>query len=286
MARRMIRIARRGGIGPRGRSASVRPLLVWALAALAVPTGAGAAVLKLPDAPYSYTVIDQDLAAALQEFGANLGIKVNVSPEVKGRIQGRIPEGKARAFLDRLTTNYNLEWYFDGSVLYVTSAKENRTQLLVLSPISFDTLKGALDALQISDSRFPVRPSPGQGVVMVSGPPRYVALIEQTLAGLVAEEQAKPRSPAFAGKGAAPGKVTVLTVFRGASTTILRDGQPERVAGPDYESAPQPESPAAGQPRAGLGVSAPGIGVPGPGAGQPGAAAPAQQGAAPAPLRR
>jgi type III secretion protein C len=235
----MVGIARIGGTL---RAAAL------ACAAFLLARGADAAPLTLPDAPYNYTVIDQDLGAALQEFGANLGVKVNISPEVKGRIQGRIPEGRPQAFLDRLATNYNLEWYYDGSVLYVTSARESRTQLLVLNPIGFDALKGALDALQISDARFPVRPSPGKGVVMVSGPPRYVVLIEQTLAGLVAEEQARPKPapPATAALSAPPPpRATVLTVFRGSSTTILRDGRPERVTGPEAEAPARAEPPAA-----------------------------------------
>jgi type III secretion protein C len=231
-------------------------------ATLAGPPGCDAAPLKLPDAPYNYTVIDQDLSAALQEFGANLGVKVNVSPEVKGRIQGRVPEGKPQAFLDRLATIYNLEWYFDGGVLYITPTKESRTQLLVLSPIGYDRLKGALDALQISDARFPVRPAPGNGVVMVSGPPRYVALIEQTLAGLVAEEQARPKPAVQAAKEPPPPKPTVLTVFRGSQTTILRDGRPERVSGPEMDaparSGPQP---AANLPQAPAAIPAAGQGL-------------------------
>ncbi|WP_050735831.1 secretin N-terminal domain-containing protein [Methylobacterium sp. ARG-1] len=245
-----------------------RPLTASAVVlggALASGLGCAAAPLKLPDATYNYTVIDQDLAAALQEFGANLNIKVNVAPDVKGRIQGRIPEGKPQAFLDRLATAYNLEWYYDGSILYITPAKENRTQLLVLSPISYDTLKDALDALQISDPRFSLRPAPSKGLVMVSGPPRYVALVEQTLAGLVAEAQARPKSspPALqAGKEPAPAKPTVLTVFRGSQTTILRDGRAERMPGPEPEmparSGPQP---AANWVR----TEGPPVGVPGPG---------------------
>ncbi|WP_283206890.1 flagellar assembly protein FliX, partial [Methylorubrum podarium] len=67
-----------------------------------------------------------------------------------------------------------------------------------------DRLKAALDALEISDARFPIRPAPGKAVVMVSGPPRYVTLVEQTLAGLVAEEQARPKPGAEAAKAPPP----------------------------------------------------------------------------------
>ena len=87
------------------KSAIAAPLAALLALAVAAPLPAGAAVLKLSDKPYSYTVIDQDLSAALQEFGSNVGIKVNISPEVKGRIQGRMPEGTAQAFLDRLATH-------------------------------------------------------------------------------------------------------------------------------------------------------------------------------------
>lgn len=227
----------------RATARNVRISLAAAALFLA-PQGVRAAALSLPDATYTYMVIDQDLVAALQEFGSNLRIKVNVSPEVKGRIQGRIPEGSAMAFLERLAATYNLEWYYDGSVLFVTSARENRTQLLVLSPIGYDTLKRALDALQIGDARFPIRPAPGNGMVMVSGPPRYVALVEQTLAGLVAEEQARPKPVAAAPKAAAPAKTTVLTVFRGGQMTVIRDGRPERLIGPEADPSPRIDLPA------------------------------------------
>lgn len=197
--------------------------------ALAAASGAAAAPLRLPDHPYRYTVIDQDLAAALQEFGANLAIKVSISPEVRGRIQGRIPDGTPQAFLDRLAAIYNLEWYYDGSVLFITSAKENRTQVLVLNPVGFDAFAAALDALRISDPRFPLHATPGKGVALVSGPPRYVALVEQALGGLVAEAQANPApTPVIPSVTLSPPvRRSLLTVYRGSGTTFLRDGRPE-----------------------------------------------------------
>ena len=252
----------------------VRPVALALAALTLVAGGAGAATLRMPSTPYGYTVIDQDLAAALQEFGSNLKVKVNVSPEVKGRIQGRMPEGTAQDFLDRLSANYNLEWYYDGSVLSVTSARENRTQLLVLSPIGFDRLKSALDALQIADARFPIRPAPGNGVVMVSGPPRYVALVEQTLAGLVAEEQARPKPSAEAPKVTAP-KVTTLTVFRGGQMTVFRDGRPERLIDGEAEASARAAAPApAVQPAPVSAIPAPAYPVPAFGAPLPGGVMP------------
>ncbi|MGY3610648.1 MULTISPECIES: secretin N-terminal domain-containing protein [unclassified Bradyrhizobium] len=192
------------------------------------------APLSLPSAPYSYTVLDQDLPAALLEFGNNLNIRVNVSTEVKGRIRGRMPDLPPREFLDRLTNLYNLQWYYDGIVLYVSAANEAQSRLLVLKPISFDAFKAALDALNISDDRYLVRPAPGDGLVLVSGPPRFIALLDQTLNGLVAEAQARPHTAVEKQP-----RESVLKLFRGSSTTVVRDGRPEA---PYSSDAPRQDS--------------------------------------------
>ncbi|TJV92009.1 MAG: nodulation protein NolW, partial [Mesorhizobium sp.] len=78
------------------------------------------------------------------------------------------------------------QWYYDGLVLYVSAAQESQTRMLLMTSIRFDAFKGALDKLDISDERYVVKPVPGNGLVFVSGPPRFVALVEQTFNGLVA----------------------------------------------------------------------------------------------------
>ena len=144
-----------------GGSNSIRGLaLVAGTVAALSGAGVSAAPLKLSDAPYTYTVINQDLQAALLEFGSNVNLKTNVSQEVRGRISGRLPELSPAAFLDRLASLYNLEWYFDGQILHITSARESQTRLLVPGPVPFERLKSTLDAFGVSDERFAVQPAP------------------------------------------------------------------------------------------------------------------------------
>ena len=45
-------------------------------------------------------------------------------------------------------------------------------------------LEANLDALGVTDARWPLRGSPDGRLVVVSGPPRYVQLVEQTLSAL------------------------------------------------------------------------------------------------------
>ncbi|MGV7213424.1 secretin N-terminal domain-containing protein [Bradyrhizobium sp. UFLA05-112] len=189
--------------------------------------GLHGAELALPTTPYSYTVLDQDLASVLQEFGNNLKIRVNVSPEVKGRIRGRMPDLAPREFLEHLANLYNLQWYYDGLVLYVSDAHEAQSRLFVLNPITFDAFKSALDSLKISDERYVVKAATGDGVVFASGPPRFMALVEETLKGLMAEAQAR-RNPAPVEKP----RESALMLFRGSSSMIIRGG-PESFLSPD-----------------------------------------------------
>ncbi|UWU72880.1 nodulation protein NolW [Bradyrhizobium sp. NC92] len=203
-------------------------LIVGVFISLSVVRALGAP-LELPSTPYTYTVLDQDLAAALQEFGNNLKIRINVSPQVKGRIRGRMPDLAPREFLERVTNLYNFQWYYDGLVLYVSDAHEAESRLLVLNPITFDAFKAALDALKISDERYVVRAAPEDGLVFASGPPRFIALVDQTLKGLVAEAQAR-RNLTTAAK---PPPESVLMLFRGSSSTVVRDGRAEGPVSPE-----------------------------------------------------
>ncbi|MCA6116465.1 nodulation protein NolW [Bradyrhizobium sp. WSM 1738] len=219
-----------------GRRSVAASVVAAVAAVVALPSTTHAAQLKLPDTTYTYTVINQDLSAALQEFGSNLNIKVNVSQEVRSRIQGRLPDLPPLAFLNRLAALYNLEWYYDGQVLHVTSARESQSRLLVPGPVPFERLASTLAAFDVADERYAVRPAPNTQLVLVTGPPRFVALVEQTLNGLIAEEQARPK-PAEARVGPPPSpRETFLTVFRGSQTTIFRNGRLEATFGSNESS--------------------------------------------------
>jgi type III secretion protein C len=220
-----------------GTTARKAGLLLAGLVAAFTCDPAAAAPLKLPEGPYKYTVIDQDLQATLQAFASNLNLKINISREVRGRVRSRLPELSARTFLDRLCGMYNFEWYFDGQVLHITAAQETQTRLFALAPITFQQFKDTVDALGVSDDRYVIKPAPTAGLVLVAGPPRFVALAEQTLAGLVAEERARP-APGRP-RSVAP-KDVLLLVYRGSEASYLRSTPPDISDGSPYRAGGNP----------------------------------------------
>ena len=178
-------------------------LIAWALFAAVIPAQAGEP--KWPEGRYQYVVLDQDLRNALSQFGMNTGIRIAMSEAVQGRLHGQVADGTARTFLDDLTREFGLDWYFDGTVMSVTAASETQTKFIPLKGVAFEKLHQELAAAGLLDRRFPVIQAPAGNVAIASGPPRFLSLVEQAVATL---------SPEVA---PAPTVEKTLVVFRGSA---------------------------------------------------------------------
>jgi type III secretion protein C len=157
-------------------------IAVIALAGLIAP--AQGSDPRWPDGPYKYLVIDQDIKDVLTEFGRNIDVPVEVSNQVKGRLRGQLPVATAKEFLNKLCESYGLVWYFDGATLHVSAKTEVKTELINIGRLPVKNLTDQLNTLGIADPRFPVRSTPDGGVISVSGPAPYLAMVRQTLTAM------------------------------------------------------------------------------------------------------
>ena len=165
-----------------------------------------------PKGPYKYLIIDQDARDVLIEFGRNINLPIEVSPNVAGRqIRGRIPELSAKAFLERICESYGLVWYFDGAVLHVNLDGELATELINLNSVKPEAALRQLDELGVSDPRFNIRATEDAGVLSVSGPPPYRSLVRKTITALEDALQPRPVREVKAGDH------VKVRVFRGGS---------------------------------------------------------------------
>jgi type III secretion protein C len=138
--------------------------------------------------PYSYVVIDQDVRGVLQAFGRNLGIPMVISPKVTGQAPANLRAATAGAFLDKLTTNNTLTWFSDGNMLYVDSEEELQIRTFDAAGLSAESLQASLDELGVSGKHLYVRSSFQGNGVMVSGPPAYMAMVQQRIDQLATPE--------------------------------------------------------------------------------------------------
>jgi type II secretory pathway component GspD/PulD (secretin) len=163
-----------------------------------------------PAGPFRYLVIDQDTKDVLQEFGNITNIPITVSDEVRGHVRGPLPITTAENFLKQICENQGLVWYFDGLKLYVSAASEIDSLMISLGPLRMQELSDRLQKLGIADPRYPLNTTQKADMVMVSGPPRYLALVRQTYEAM--KQALIPRTVMENGVGDEPR----VRVFRGS----------------------------------------------------------------------
>ena len=131
---------------------------------------------------YTLTARNMSVRDALDTFGVAEGIPVIASAAVDGRFSGNFNKVPAADFLDRFATMHNLAWYFDGASIYVYGASEIRTALTDLAYMKAEDVRTLLRELGVEDERFPIKTASNDEIILVSGPPRYVELILETIA--------------------------------------------------------------------------------------------------------
>ena len=160
----------------------------WKLAICALATLATLATFRAEGAPIpwklpKYTLVarDMDLRVALDTFAVAEGLSVVMSPSVTGSFSGDFKDVTPAAFLDKVATTHNLIWYYDGAALYLYGAGEIATKLIDLQYMKAGEVRTMLSELGVEDARFPLKTTSNEELVMVSGPPRYVALVAEMI---------------------------------------------------------------------------------------------------------
>ena len=165
-----------------------------AVSALLLPTLTASGRPSWFARPFQYVVINQDVRGVLTEFGRNMGVPMILSDKVGGRVRGEVVERTksqqtAGEFLNRLAEANGLTWYFDGSILYVSVDQEFSTQLIEVGSLTSDAIVAELRRLILMDDRFSVRSAGNAGLISVSGPPAFVAIVRQVI------EKLRPPAP-------------------------------------------------------------------------------------------
>ena len=150
-------------------------------AALLVCSNLCLAAIPWKTPAYSLVAREMPLRDALDTFGVAQGMSVVMSAQVKGNLSGDFKAMKPAEFLDRISTTHNLLWYYDGAALYVYGAGEITSSLVDLKYLKEGNIIMMLRELGLEDRRFPIRSTQDGSLLLVSGPPRYVELIGETI---------------------------------------------------------------------------------------------------------
>lgn len=165
------------------RRAALVGAVLAAVMGLALPSG-HAAEPPWPNSSYAFYAQNDTLRDVLETFGRSFGVRTEVSRSVRDTVDGRLFAETPSAFLDKLADAYGIDWYYHGGVLRVSAASEMVREALEMTPEDVPALRDALNGIGVFEEKFGWGEFPERGVVIVSGPPSYVALVKRTLSSL------------------------------------------------------------------------------------------------------
>lgn len=154
---------------------------MFAIAVFATSYPAFAGTPRWYSSRYDYVLINQDVRDALQEFGRNLSVPVVLTDKVRGQVRGEVRSETAGDFLDRLTQANGLNWYFDGSVLHISTSDEFSTQIINVGRATGQAVLDEIERLDLMDERFSVLATANAPALRVSGPPTFIAMVKQVV---------------------------------------------------------------------------------------------------------
>ncbi|WP_092487692.1 type III secretion system outer membrane ring subunit SctC, partial [Candidatus Ichthyocystis hellenicum] len=160
---------------------SLKRLFATALAGILLSFSAFAGRTTWPMDPYSYYANNSSVRQVCEDFASGFGLIAHISPKVHGILSGRLSTSNPTSFLNSLSSMYGLTWFVNSGVLYVNLAEELSSRSIRVSSGTAPQIYKALMSLGVVDPRFGWGILPEQNIVMVSGPPPYLDLIERTI---------------------------------------------------------------------------------------------------------
>jgi type III secretion protein C len=155
--------------------------------------------------PLKYT--DRPIIEVLLGLLSANDITANISDNVKGTASIRIDAGDSRRVFDSLCRTNGLVWFYDGQVVSVVAASEQVTKIINVNESDVSRINSALSSSGLLTKRLPFKYVADSSTFIVTGPNRYVSLVEEVIQGV-----AKRRGKGAAGRSG--GGAIETRVFR------------------------------------------------------------------------
>ncbi|WP_294733145.1 type III secretion system outer membrane ring subunit SctC [uncultured Pseudomonas sp.] len=138
-----------------------------------------AAPAEWKNTAYAYEAEHKPLRDVLEDFAQTFGTQLQIDGLLEGNVNGKIRANTPQSLLDRLGVEHRFQWYMYNNTLYISTLDQQDSARLEVSSGTISDLKQALTDIGLLDSRFGWGELPDDGVVLVSGPKRYIEQIKQ-----------------------------------------------------------------------------------------------------------
>ena len=159
-----------------------------------IPDDSSPSLAAFGERPYAFYGNGEELIEVLQNFAASYYIPTIIAEGLEGEVNGKIGPLTPVDFLEHMSNIYGFIWYFDGHSLYLYNGNAAQQKIISLAYMSIDKFKKTLKKIGIWDGRFFWKEQSKNGLIYISGPPRYVEMVSQTAALLDQKEGDRQKS--------------------------------------------------------------------------------------------
>ncbi|MDR2200929.1 MAG: hypothetical protein LBN94_02360, partial [Puniceicoccales bacterium] len=170
---------------------SQRPLIdlssVEAVESMVFSEGDPADYIPWKTAEYYHFAKNQDLKELIRNFCIMQSMDVVISDTVNDTVNGKFSNITPYQFWKDIISAYGLVWFFDGSMMYVYKSSEVKASVYQMNRDEMRTLVRVIKQLKFLSSNVTFRPMETAGILVVSGPPKLISLIEELSKKIVIE---------------------------------------------------------------------------------------------------
>jgi type III secretion protein C len=130
---------------------------------------------------YLYQANKTPIRKVLEDFSNQFGVMLEMNPQVKGTIDGRISSNSAVEFLDRLALTRKFRWFVYANTLYISPMQDNVIETLSAENDNVQDLRQVLVGIGLFEPRFGWAEMNDAQSVIVTGPTEYVRLVKKIL---------------------------------------------------------------------------------------------------------
>lgn len=180
---------------------------------------------------HAYYVLRQPVVQFLKQLEQDAGVQIDLSSRIPGTIIETRVDGDPDAILDTLSRRFGFHWFIFNNIYYVSPSSESEMRLMRLNGISSEKARQALADAGLINSRFQVVEAAQSQALVMTGPPKLLALSEAIIETLVPEAPASEtpaptrtivsQLPAPAGD-VSPAEEDALLLYRGTSLSVIK----------------------------------------------------------------
>lgn len=165
----------------------------------------------IEDRKIDYRVVNLRAADFFALLAQDVGLRVDISGKVTGRLRNVRISGTTADVLDQISNMLSLDWFEFNGVIYISSREQATTRIIRLGDLTADDTYDALEESGLKLARYPIQVASEGTALAISGPPKMLALAEAVIESI-------PPAPIAARNVASPKTVIER---RGIQTTTV-----------------------------------------------------------------